>query len=173
MATVPSIRTWTNELLTSAKMNEISDMLNFLKFNSGGICHVRQTAQQGIITTTDIPITFGTAEVNVDNMWSALTPTRVTANTSGWYAVSGVVTFTANANGSRFGKYKRNGNTLRAASLGAPTGGVEAFLDMGLRVAFLNSGEYLELTAWQNSGGTINTSVADGASQLSVFRIAS
>lgn len=176
MATVPNIRTWTDEQLTAAKMQEISDMLSFLKFNSGGICHVRATATQSLLTTSDVPITFSLpgVEVNTDGMWNASTPTRFTAHTAGWYVVSGVVTFQASATGSRFGKYKKNGTTtLRAASLGALAGGVEAFLDMGLRIVFLAVNDYLELTAWQNTGGFLSTSIADGASQISVVRIAS
>lgn len=172
MATVPSIRTWVNELLTATKMTEISAMLEFLRDCEGGLCTARATAQKFIGNTTDTLIDFGAADPNVDGMWNPSAPSRVTAHTAGWYALSGVVTFTTGA-GTRFGKFKKNGTTLRAASMPAPSGGVEAFLDMSLRVVYLAVNDYVELTAWQNTGGTIATSIADGGSQISVIRLAS
>lgn len=172
MATVPPIRTWTDEQLTAAKMNEISAMLDFLRDCDGGMCQVRATTQKSVSNTTDTVIDFGAADTNIDGMWSALTPSHVTAHTAGWYAISGVVTF-ASASGTRFGKFKKNGTTLRAASMPAPSGGVEAFLDMSMRIVFLAVNDYVELAAWQNSGGPINTSIADGGSQMSVVRLAS
>lgn len=174
MATVPNIRTWTNEDVTAAKMQEISDMLAFLKGNLGGICFVRATAQQnGLANTTDVPIQFGAQDANsVDNMWTG--GSHVTAKTAGWYLMSGLVAFQANANGARFGKFKKNGVTLRAASVAAAAGGIEVFLDVGCMITYMNVNDYLELTVWQNAGpGAVGTSVNDGGSQFSVVRIAS
>ncbi len=171
MATVPSIRTWINELLTAAKMNEISDMLNFLKANSGGLYLARQTATQGLSSTTDVPISFNTSGPNVD--MTLAFGTRVTAQTAGWYMMGGLVAFTANSGGARFGKFKKNGSTLHAASGPPAASPIETFLDIGTYITFMNPGDYLEMTAWQNAVANLNTSVSDGGSQFSVFRIAS
>ncbi|MCK9896981.1 hypothetical protein [Frankia sp. AgB32] len=170
MATVPTVRTWINELLTATKMNEISSMLNFLKQNSGGVCVAQQTAQQFLGPTADVPINFNSAFPNVDGMWSG--GTRLTAQTAGWYMMGGLVTFTA-AGGARFGKFRKNNVTLHAASGPAAAAPIETFLDVGTYITFMNPGDYLELTAWQNTGGTIATSVNDGGSQFAVYRIAS
>ncbi|EFC80877.1 hypothetical protein [Parafrankia sp. EUN1f] len=173
MATVPSIRTWTNEVLTAAKMNEISSMMDFLRDCDGGLCRAFATGTQSIATSSDIAITFGSASPNVDNMWSSGDPTKITANTAGYYAIAGVVAFAANSTGGRFGKMKRNGTTLRAASVPALASPVETFIDMALRVVHMDVGEYIQLFAWQNSGGSLNTSTNDGGCQISVIRLAS
>lgn len=173
MATVPPIRTWTNETLTAAKMNEISSMLDFLRDCDGGLCRAFPAATQSIASSTDIAIDFASASPNLDTMWSISNPSRITANTAGWYAVAGVVAFAANSTGGRFGKMKRNGTTLRAASVPALASPVETFIDMALRIVYLDVGQYLELFAWQNSGGSLNTSTNDGGCQISVIRLAS
>lgn len=176
MATVPPIRDWTDEHLTAAKMDEISAMLDFLRDVDGGICYANATGTQSIGNTTDTPIDFDTTEVNRDSMWSAFTPSRITANTAGWYALGGVVVFDTNATGYRIGKFRKTSGfvqtVLRASSVGAVSG-ANTWVDISMRIVFLSPGDYVELLARQNSGGSLNTSTADGACQMSVIRLAS
>jgi hypothetical protein len=93
---------------------------------------------------------------------------RYNAQVTGWYTVCGAVAWTVNSTSGRGAQIYRNnapllghGSFVQAAS-GTTTSSVTPTRDV-----FLNAGEYVELFAYQNSGGAVGTVVnSDQASSL-------
>jgi hypothetical protein len=122
-----------------------------------------QGVAQSIAATTWVPVTLDTSQLdtytghnNVTNSSRWTCPSLV----PGWYTVCGVVAFSLNGTGARGARLQVNGNPIAGAcsfipglssnSVGCPT---------PARDIFLNGSDYIEVAAWQNSGGALNTSV--------------
>ena len=170
MATVPADLTWSSPFLTTVEFNRISSHLRFLSYRLGGFCELIQTVVQDIPANTDQPITFQNEEVDRDGGHDNLAQlSRYTVHTSGAYMLSGLITYAANATGFRAAKLVVNGSTTLATSLRGPqTDGTETFVPVGSRLVRLNVGDYVELHARQSTAGTLQTSIADAGSGMSV-----
>ncbi|MDH6141165.1 hypothetical protein P3T35_003178 [Kitasatospora sp. GP30] len=135
------------------------------------------------VTTTSIASGTGWTAINFSDSagiladtyggWSSSTPTRYTAQTPGWYWVSGAVCFAANATGNRGARIAKTGNPVQGAGtlIGGPAGGSQATaIATPLRKVYLNgTGDYLEVHALQTSGGSLSTQIyGDVCSALSV-----
>lgn len=177
MATVPGTVTWpSRSMLTSVGLNRVRSYLQFLALRSGGCCELTQTVVQDVVNLSDVPITFTSEEVDRDGGHSVLEATsRYTAQTQGYYLLSGVIGFAANATGYRVAKLRRTipgafSTTLTAACRPAQSGtGVTTFVPVGPRIIRLEPGYYVELVARQNSGGTLSTTDVDGGSGMTVI----
>lgn len=164
MATVPVTRTFVagEVVLDTHFNNNIRDVLNFLLSPPQVRC--RQTAGQGITTGgTPQPLTFTTEDIDSSGMHSTVSNTsRFTAVYPGWYWCNGGVDWPASATGTRVVGWQ-----VTPISSGVTTGvnggdtSIQGFAGLTNRQparfvkVFLNVGDYVELTAFQNSGGTL------------------
>lgn len=173
MATVPTMRTWTDtEVVDASMMNSnVRDMGNYVL----GPPHtfIRQTVAQSLTSSTWTAITFDTEEVDSDGGHSTVTNTsRYTGQTAGWYFVAGLASFAANATGTRRIRFNLNGAAMNASEATTSAQGVGATGIGVTRMVYLNVGDYIEVFAYQSSGGALNTSVnTESQSQLSVLWI--
>jgi hypothetical protein len=89
---------------------------------------------------------------------------RFTCVTAGWYEVSGQVPYTGNATGVRDIRLQLNGSTLvPGGRLTQPAGAAVSF-SIGLPSVMveLDVGDYLELQAFQTSGGALALLATNG-----------
>ena len=118
-----------------------------------------------------LAITFNSERFDTDGMHSTSTNTsRLTIVTQGLYAFWGTAGFAASATGYRQLGIRVDGSTFIAVN-GVPNNGSGAGVLLSVAGAYyLNAGQYVELCAWQNSGGTL--SIASGAAYTPEFTAA-
>ncbi len=108
---------------------------------------------------TIVTLTCNTENFDNDAMHSTVTnPTRITAQTAGRYDVTAVVRYDFTAGGGgRLLQFFVNGTTqYNVAQVGSTTVASRDTIISGGRKIVLNAGDYVELRARQDSGGTIN-----------------
>lgn len=122
----------------------------------------RAGALAAVPNNTPTPVPF-TAEVfDTDNMWSALTPDRITFNTAGVYQFGANWIWPSNTTGQRFGFWVYVPIVGPAVSLidetvQTTTGDLRRKLDYQWHFA---AGDYIRLDVAQTSGGALNMSSA-------------
>lgn len=162
MATVPVTRTWVaGEVVTAAHFNtNIRDVFNYLL--AVPILEARQIVAQTLATSTGAAVTMTAEDVDSSGMHSTSSNTsRATAVYPGWYQAGGVTVTLANATGRRVNWWSVNGTQLNSSQTSqAATAANDAGVCARLKHAFLNVGDYLELYAYQESGGNLNTDSA-------------
>lgn len=85
--------------------------------------------------------------------------TRYTARYPGWYRAAGIVGFAANATGRRGARWLRNGSIVVERYQAAGVNAVVA-VQAPNTLIYLGEGDYLELQAYQDSGGALATVVS-------------
>ena len=116
---------------------------------------VRRTSNQTIANATLTALSFTENYWNSNgNFWSGGSPTRLTADVTGWYIVSGWVQWDSNATGVRLLWLNRNGVQFASTRLSA-LANLEMYIS---QIMYLSAGDYVELYVYQNSGAnrTIN-----------------
>lgn len=160
-------RTWaTGEDITAARLNENRDSVTFLGtppscrvYNNAAISHTTSGSTQYL--------TFNSERFDTDTMHSTAVNTgRVTATTAGKYAVWGMGEFASNATGQRGFSIRLSGTTTIAATL-ADSSAATVFQGIVSTFYALAATEYVELGAFQSSGGALNvTSSANFSPEL-------
>lgn len=122
-----------------------------------------QVVAQSITNATWTALTFTSEGIDSAGGHSTSSNTsRYTAVHTGWYEVSAVVSFVFNATGARGARLAVNGTAVAGRSL-IPAIGVTYSTDVPLaRKVYLTAGQYLELQAFQSSGGSLNTAYTAG-----------
>ncbi|SRR6266487_3263688 len=171
MGTVPSFRTWVaGEIVTAAYMNgNVRDAGNF--FIGQPIVQIYQATLQSIGNSTMTSLAFDASDVDTDSGHSNVTNnSRYTGKTAGWFQFGGGVGFAANATGARGGRWMKNGSVVAHGSMigkGVDTASFQAgFPARDIFVQLNGSTDYVELQAFQTSGGNLNTDAADHACYL-------
>jgi hypothetical protein len=122
------------------------------------------TTGQTIATgTTFVSISLDSEYVDTEGGHSTTTNTsRYTCQVAGWYWCHGTMNVPTNATGNRSLQLAVNGATYPGTTLlqAPPTGNGWISMTSGLVQLAVN--DYLELQAWQTSGGNITTSTASG-----------
>jgi len=123
-------------------------------------CSLYMSNDQTINNATYTAITFNSENFDTDAFHSTSSNTsRITipAGKGGYYLISGNVSFNGNATGERIGALYKNGSLVAdMVSTAASTAISKAFpLSFTINAAVA---DYLELFAWQNSGGTLGIS---------------
>lgn len=132
---------------------------------------VERAADQAIPTAVNTAVSFSAAGYDPFGMWRASTPTRLTAYTAGFYLASGLFAWAANATGIRIMKiYVNGGNPFTGC--GVPGSALAALAMTASGLVYLNEGDYLELIAYQTSGGSLTIGGGYYPIQMSVARIA-
>jgi hypothetical protein len=84
---------------------------------------------------------------------------RLTAPIAGWYAITGHIVFASNATGLRDAAILLNGATIIAQTL-FPAATTNVTNISIAAIYYLNAGDYVELEAYQDSGGALNVTAA-------------
>lgn len=125
------------------------------------IAELRQTVAQTLTTGVTTAITFTTEDVDSVNGHDTVTnPDRYTAVYAGWYQVSGGCSFAASAVGQRIVVPTVNGTLVNGSGADVQsTAALTCFIPIRTKLIYLNVGDFVQLTAFQNSGGNLNTDV--------------
>lgn len=112
----------------------------------------------GAVASGTVPVTVAWTAVRKNNaaMWATGSNTKLTAKTAGVYQVSAFIDWGTNAVGIRRTWIRLNGTTNIAGDSAAPTAQGAGQSCSGL--IDLQVGDYVEVTAIQNSGGSITPS---------------
>lgn len=160
---VPSTRLFqAGEITTGAYLNSgVSNLGNFLMARP--ITVLTTNAVQSIPTSAYTAIQFQVETLDRDNAHSTTTNTdRFTAQTAGWYQFSGVIAFAANAAGYRR-LYWQCSNGGMAGAFHQTSGlNIVQGIPATTVVHYLNVGDYVTLSGWQDTGAALNTVASGG-----------
>ncbi|GAP11739.1 hypothetical protein BECAL_02932 [Bellilinea caldifistulae] len=106
----------------------------------------------------------------ISDQWSSGTPTRLTCQVSGLYLITGQLSFAGNATGRRIGRIYLNGSTEIALQSHPATSTNPIHITLSV-LRILNSGDYIELGAYQDSGSSLNVLTGSFTPVLSWTRI--
>lgn len=165
MATVPSEMTAVaGTVLTAAQWNSnVRDAVNFLCGRP--VFEGRQTVSQSISNNVATAVLLDTGDIDNDGGHSLITNTsRYTIQTAGRFAVTGKVGYASNGTGNREGNIWANGTMIRSHNqLAVPATSTRVTLPFF--TAFFNVGDYVESGAYQSSGGSLSSAVANAYEQ--------
>jgi hypothetical protein len=158
---IPTVRDWTaTEVVTEAKLDEISTALNFLlapprvyayKSADGALAN----AAWGALNFNAESYDSHAAHDNTTNN------TRLVAPEAGLYTVKAHTRFAAHATGARGINIRKNANAVQTAgtdvffTFSLPSSGNVGYVFGSVDVQ-LGAGDYLESFAYQSSGGALN-----------------
>lgn len=131
-------------------------------------CLLTNSANITLANNTTVTLTWDQEVLDSDAYHSTATNTsRITipAGKAGKYLVTSKVQYTSNSSGRRIVKIKKNGSDLWDFESADP-GSSELQLQ-GVAIIDLIVGDYVETTAWQNSGSSL--SAQNGNTQYSAF----
>lgn len=125
-------------------------------------------------TLTAIPMDIERWDTDGMHSTSSNTP-RFTCVTPGWYSISGKLRFAANSTGLRkaFIYFSASGSGSYPAPQSVNASGTSNPIDISVPLAgwYMDAGDYLELHAFQDSGGALIVEAATGhPAQLSIVR---
>lgn len=159
------------ENLTASALNAVTDPPLLFAY---------QIVTQSLLNSTWTAVTMTAEVVDTISGHSLVTNTsRYTPNVSGTYEVYGQVAFAINATGDRGAQFRKNGAVTDGLQYGAAramSGGNFAGIAVTSGMVNLNgSTDYIEVYAFQDSGGTISTSYGAGftTSFMQIRRIGS
>lgn len=165
------------ENVTAAKMKtRVDDRLVALEAAVPGaqpLIRLLKANGQTINNSSFTPITWDSQNADKFAAWSASDPTKYFAPKSGWYQCSGTVMWVANSAGRRLHQWRLNGQP--AAGSGLTSGGpgysliTTAYSAASVLIG-CNQGDYIQLCAFQDSGGDLGLSSSTAtAGQCSMF----
>jgi len=166
VGTIPTVTAVTaGSVATAAQFNAIKAAIDFWALTPR--CYAYGSATQSLTTATYTMLALG-AEV-FDIVQSGDTAmhdnttdnSRITIRTPGKYALTGQISYASNATGVRKCLIVKNGTTVLAeADIPAIAGGITSVVGAGPVIVPLAAGDYVELQAYQSSGGALATDVS-------------
>jgi len=167
--TVPvSLQEVPGNFITAAWQNAQVKALNDFLAGSGtnGVPRFKgyaSSAQSLATGTTDIPLTLDTEDYDSDNGHSTTTNTsRYTVQVAGTYVIMGTAAIATSATGNRKLGINVNGVNARGGVVQSPGFASNSWCAVVCTTQALVVGDYVELVAWQTSGGSLNTSATAG-----------
>ena len=153
------------EAASIAKLNQLAYDAAFLLTPPGQVL-LTSTGAQSIPNATLTAVTWNTATGSgPDTMWTA--GSQCTAQTPGYYDLDAQVNFTSNATGARQAMFRVTtgpGNpagpgvtTIFGLFSATPSSGIFAIVTTGMTGPYMYAGDYVEVLAFQTSGGALNT----------------
>ena len=159
MATIPTIPTeapgnfWTSALWNANILGGLNYLFSPVRFKA-----YSSTTQSIATGTTPVSLTLDTEIVDSDGGHSTTTNTsRYVAQTAGLYFVTGTVTFATNATNTRTLQVLVNGAAVFGAGVQAAPAPNRGATVTTATLVQLNVGDYVEIAAWQDSGGALLT----------------
>lgn len=161
------VETWTapitwgaSDVPTAAQLIEqIEQNVRFLRSQPAGLIRRLSNTPQTTTSGTFLALEHDMPQIDstATKMYSDANKTRLTIRRTGVYLVGGSFHLDANATGQRGGRIRVNGATeLDAKYEGIPGNAGHGTRPNLITLVSLSSGDYLELEAFQNSGGNIN-----------------
>jgi hypothetical protein len=119
--------------------------------------HVYHNTTQSIPNSTFTTVTFNSELFDTDGVHSTTVNTsRLTCVTTGKYLVTANIAFAANATGYRRILLRANAATDLAEDIRSNVGGsLHTICSLQSQIG-LTAGDYIEILAWQDSGGALN-----------------
>lgn len=118
-----------------------------------------QSSVQSTSTGGWTTLTFDAETVDTYNGHStSVNTSRYTAQRAGWYRVTGTASFAANSTGSRGCRISKNGTVITGSGQLVGAGTLGCTVSCASTIVQLAVGDYVELSAGQNSGGSLSTS---------------
>jgi hypothetical protein len=128
---------------------------------------VYNTAVQSLTNITVTPLLFNTEDYDLGSMHStSVNTSRMTcpANGTGAYLAIGKVYFLGNATGvARVARFRKNGSDDGTQTVVPPATANPLTVNV-MSILGMTPGDYIELCAYQDSGGALN--VGDGATRV-------
>lgn len=157
-------------LITSAWMNNVTSMVNFLGASSvtagKDLFMGRQTVAQTISNATITALTFTTEDIDVaDGHSNSTNPSRYTAKAAGKYRLTGSISVPANLAAQQMvGYYYKNGSLISTGTKGvfyvANYASAEQQMIMPTIYTSLAAGDYVELMVLKPTGFTTDVSMS-------------
>lgn len=124
------------------------------------VCTVYQSTVQAVPSGTWTAITYDSESLDTDGFHSVVSNTsRLTIVIAGTYRIDGLVAFVANSTGVRGARVAVNGTAIRSQT-NLPTTVGSAWSAPCWAEVPLNLNDYVEIQAFHNSGGALNTNIA-------------
>jgi hypothetical protein len=145
-------------------IHSIDDAGTVVEYGSGGGggsgytegARVHNDANISVATATITALTFNTERWDTDDIHSTVSNTsRLTCKTAGIYLVIGNMSYASNSTGTREALIRVNGVTLMAQSRVVGVSASSAYIVVST-ILDLEIADYVELVAYQNSGGNLN-----------------
>lgn len=154
---------------TAAELKQITDRIDLL--SAPPRAHLRQTVAQTVSNGVFTAITYDAEDFdNYAGHSTASNTDRYTCMLAGWYMLNGAIGWAASASTTtqRGSSWYKNGSQLNASQL-LFTPSVNATMQFPARTMFvqLAVADYVELRAFQNTGGNLNTDVSFSGLQSS------
>lgn len=161
MGTIPTIPTFVaGSVLTASQLNQIKTVSDF--WAAPPRCQAFDSAGATTLTTgvtATVPLggeNFDVVMVGDTGMHDLVTTnSRVVARTAGKYRVTGYLSFASNATGTRQGTLLLNGVTNLVATSVPASPSTSTNITIGPKTVTMAVGDYVELTAFQTSGGNL------------------
>lgn len=161
---VPNPRTAVaGEFETAAFMNMFRDAVNFLANKPLAVLY--QASAQSFASSSGAAVTFDSTTTDTYGGHSNTTNnSRYVAIVAGWYLVVGTVTWANVAGGNRNVSINKNGAGVPQFGTAVPAASALVFpAGQSTALVQLNVGDYVEVIAYQDSGGAVSTH-ANGSS---------
>jgi hypothetical protein len=172
LGTVPIAPTFTaGQKLTAANLNKMGSVLSYL--STPPQCSAYQSATQSPANAAWTVVTLDAELFDVANNYdggsdspmhdNVTNNSRIYVRTTGKYELSGQVAFSSNATNARQASIRVNSNSDTTLATGyeaiggkqSAVSGIATSVPMPPVVIPLSAGDYIELFAWQNSGGAL------------------
>ena len=163
MANPYAKQTWTDGVsqTTAARLGVIEQGIYDAHFQPAAA--VFHSANQSIATGTLTALAFDSERVDQDGLGTSTIHDNVTNNSrltcrvAGIYLIAGTIEWASNATGNRGGGVKLNATTfISFAQVAACGGGAATVVPISPRIYQLAVNDYVELFAFQTSGGNLN-----------------
>lgn len=119
-------------------------------------------------------ITWAGSETTVSTSvtWSSSATTRVTVSEAGRYLFNATIAYASAAGGARQAWFTKNGSTTAYYGRQVLIGGTDAYLQINAAIS-MTAADYVEVIAYQDSGGAVNVQGTALDTRMQVSRIAS
>ena len=173
MGTIPTPGTQTaSAVVSSTLLNGFRDVMAF--WSNPPACQAYQSTAQSIPNNTYTAVKLNSELY--DNVQAGDTPmhdlvtnnTRITVRTAGMYLIAGSVGFATNTTGVRKVQLYKNAATGLGEATAPPVSGVTTAIPVGPVIVPLAVGDYVEIRAFQTSGGALNTDASSGVTTLTL-----
>jgi hypothetical protein len=160
--------------LTAAEWNlEVRDAVNFLL--NPPQASANHTAGTSLTTSTWTLVSLGAEQFDTDVMHDIVTNnSRMIAKTAGKYLITAKTTYAINATGIRRISVEKNGAGVQGAGTQIEINSKNALAGMTAPVmvttqVVMAANDYLEVFAWQSSGGNLALSTGDRNTYLEML----
>jgi hypothetical protein len=134
-------------------------------------CRVTKSSAQSTSNSADSVLTFDTETFDVDGYHDNSTNnSRITipSGKTGYFLINGQVSWAANASGVRLMDIYKNGATRLARNEDGNNGGSYNKVSQASTIVYLTAGDYVELRAFQESGGNLNVNSGDSQTYFAI-----